>query len=302
MRPLSARGFVLLLSILSLSPCRRPRAIALRAGELTLVLGDQADHGGGGTGYIGAWSLTSQHEATNVFVPRYAGFIQGRATARLWRLPGAAAAIQHVDAGGTETIRQTFQLVPPYAIDCVFERLATDAPARFGAASYINGPQDPGLYFVDPQRRWQRHYDPVHGHGATILPDGAAPPPIKRVARPRFAHGTNLFFDSLSGLRYHPDYALFYGRFRAMVLVFMFPPRCGVLPAMSPDGGGVGPDGRRNPAWDWYGHFRGDGRGGGGSGGDPALARLPTRVLYKRYVSDDDILDEYRRWTATLPR
>ena len=38
--------------------------------------------------------------------------------------------------------------------------------------------------------------------------------------------------------RYHPDYALFYGRFKKMVLVHMLPPRCGVIPYMSPSGGG----------------------------------------------------------------
>jgi hypothetical protein len=49
------------------------QTVELRAGELTLLLGNENDHGAGRLAYIGIWSLTSIHEPTNIFVPRYAG-------------------------------------------------------------------------------------------------------------------------------------------------------------------------------------------------------------------------------------
>jgi hypothetical protein len=153
----------------------------------------------------------------------------------------------------------------------------------------MNGPEDPGIYFVTPSLDWQRHYDPVHGNAASIYPDGMPLPELQTVPNAIYKHGTNAFSDSVSKWRYHPDYALFYGRFGKMVLIHMFPPRCGVIPYMSPSGGGRQPDGRKNPAWDWRGRFKNlvvkDGR-----------SQFTMRAAYKLYVSDEDVLKEYRRW------
>src|SRR5689334_18661509 len=88
-----------------------PRTVELRAGELTLVIGNEADHGAGRTGYIGIWSLTSVHEPTNVFVPRYAGWIQSRNRATVTRGSDAEGVIQHLDGDGKLTARQTFKVV-----------------------------------------------------------------------------------------------------------------------------------------------------------------------------------------------
>jgi hypothetical protein len=73
--------FSLGLAAISPEQPAKPQTVELHAGELTLVLGNEADHGAERTGYIGIWSLTSVHEATNVFVPRYAGWIQSRGRA-----------------------------------------------------------------------------------------------------------------------------------------------------------------------------------------------------------------------------
>jgi hypothetical protein len=285
--------FSLLVGAIGAEEPARPQTVELRAGELRLVLGNEADHGAGRTGYIGIWSLTSVHEPTNLFVPRYAGWIQSRGRASVTRVSDVEGVIQHLDEAGRPTIRQTFKLLPPYSFDCTFSRVAAGNSASFAGKSYMNGPEDPGIYFLDPQMRWQRHYDPEHGNAASILPQGMPLPVLERVPHAQYRHGTNSFSDSVSQWRYHPDYALFYGRFKEMVLIHMFPPRCNVIPYMSPSGGGSQPDGRKNPAWDWHGPFA--------LGAAPNTeAHLTVRAVYKRYVSDADILEEYRRWVATI--
>ena len=270
-----------------------PVTIQLSHGELTCVLGNEHDHGAGRTGYIGMWSLTSIHNPRNAFVPRYAGWIQYRTRAMVTRVSDAEGVIQHYDGDGNQTVRQTFKLIAPYYFDCTFSRraTATAATVSFNGTSYMNGPEDPAVYFVDHQHNWQRHYDHEHGNAASIYPEGMPLPQLKRVPNARFRHGTNRFWDSVSQWRYTPDLALFYGRIGDMVLV-MFPPRCGVVPFMSPSGGGRQPDGRKNPAWDWRVTVPAE-----NTGQDVQFA---MRAVYKKFVSDQDVVAEYRRWAASL--
>ena len=271
-----------------------PVSIELVQGELMCTLGNEKDHGAGRTGYIGLWSLTSAHNPRNAFVPRYAGWIQQRQRATVTRVSDAEGVVQHYDADGNETVRQTFKLVAPYYFDCTFSRRSTGSSVSFNGTSYMNGPQDPGVYFVDGQGSWQRHYDHEHGNAASIYAEGMPLPQLKRVPNPRFRHGTNSFSDSVSRWRYDPDHALFYGRIGDMVLVHMFPPRCGVIPYMSPSGGGRQPDGRKNPAWDWRVTLA--------TADSEQVTDFTMRAIYKKFVSNDDVLVEYRRWIATLDR
>lgn len=269
------------------------QTVELSAGELKLVVGNEADHGAGRTGYIGIWSLTSVHESTNVFVPKYAGWILHRNRATVTRGSATEAVIDHLDPDGKRYASQTFRVAAPYYFDCIIAREGK-GPVPLGAASYINGPDDDGIYFVNQDMRWQRHYDPVHGDAACVLPLGMPVPVVEKVPDSPYPHGNARFQDSFSNWRYHPDYALFYGHFKDMVLVHMFPPRCNLIPYMSPRGGGPRADGRgNNPAWDW--------RIDVPTGAD-SVARLSFRAIYKKYVNDEDILNEYRRWVTSLPK
>lgn len=289
---LSALGAIALSAAADEIPQRQ--TVELRAGELTLLLGNEADHGSGRAGYIGLWSLTSAHEPANVFFPRYAGWIQRRNRATVSRVSDAEGVIQHLETDGRPTIKQSFRIVAPHYFDCTFSQIASGTNVYFAGTSYMNGPDDPGIYFLDPRMRWQRHYDPQHGNAASVLHDGLPLPVLTKVPNAPYKHGTTSFADSVSPWRYHPDYALFYDRFKRMVLVHMFPPRCDVIPYMSPSGGGKQPDGRNNPAWDW--------RVSLSRGVTPKTeARFTVRAIYKPFVSDDDLLAEYRRWVATLP-
>ena len=271
------------------------QTVELRAGELTLLLGNEYDHGAGRPGYIGIWSLTSIHEPTNIFVPRYAGWIHRRNRARVTRVSETEGLIQHMDAAGRLGTRQAFKVIPPYYFDCVFTMGESGDSISVNGTSYMNGPEDPGVYFLDPEMKWRRHYDPLHGSAASILPAGMPVLEVKKVADSPYPRGTQNFWDTFAEHRYHPDYSLFYGRFRDMVLVHMFPPQSNVIPYTSPSGGGPRPGGQlRNPAWDWRVTIT----RGAQRNAEPSFL---VRAVYKKYVDDRDILTEYRSWTNTLP-
>jgi hypothetical protein len=188
-----------------------------------------------------------------------------------------------------------FKVVDPYYFDCTYELQAEGQPVMFNGTSYINGALDPGVYFLNPQKEWQRHYDSVHGTAASLLAEGVPVPKVKKVKDSRYPSGAAHFRDSFSTSRYHRDYALFYGRYRNMVLVHMFPPGCEVIPYMSPSGGGFQPDGkRRNPAWDWRIWIT-DGVDQGRN------VQFTMRAVYKRFVDNAEILKIYQQWVGSLP-
>ena len=265
---------------------------ALSAGDITAAVGNHADHGAGRTGYIGLHSLTHAAEGVNLFVPRYAGIITARNRASLVRVSGTEAWLAHFhNSSPSQWIHYT--LVPPHYIDIEISAGSGGDGIRLNSASYMNGPTDRRIYFVDVDGNWQKHFDPEHGNAASVFPYGMPLPKLETVSDARYKHGTNSFADSVSEWRYDPKLAFYYGRFRQMVYMQMFPPECGVIFYMSPTGGGAQPDGRPNPAWDWRGHF---------AKGTPAgeLATLRMRVVYKPYVSDEDCLEEYRNWSQSL--
>ena len=181
----------------------------------------------------------------------------------------------------------------PHYLDLEISAQSGGDGAYINSASYMNGPLDRHIYFLDPTGRWQKHLDTEHGNAASVYPEGVPLPVLQKVPNAIYKHGTNSFSDSVSQWRYDPKYAFYYGRFRDMVYMQMFPPRCGVVFYMSPTGGGRQPDGRPNPAWDWRGRF-------GGSVPNGEWVTLRMRVVYKEYGSDEDCLDEYLKWAKSL--
>lgn len=259
-----------------------PNAIELSTDDLTLVLGDQYDRGAGVVGYIGINKLTHRLEPDSPFVPIYAGMILGGSSARLKRISRLEGEIL------TKRLNVRYTLTPPHYIDIEILRQG-DSPAEpLSAVSYLNRPPDPAIYLVDADGNWRRHYDPVHGRASSVAPDGLVLPPLRRKPNAAYAHGTNNFWDSFTSWRYRPDLALFYGRFRNMVLVYMFPPGSKVIPFMSPSGGGTHLDGVTNPAWDW--RFL--------PAAESGNRCLKMRLIYKPFVNNDDILWEYKRWAG----
>jgi len=270
-----------------------PTTVTLQAGDLTCVLGDHRDHGAGKTGYIGIHKLAHTAEAESPFVPSYAGLIIARDQATVRKLSEREGEIQHL-SGGKERALMRFTLVPPNAIDLA---ITVPSGAYLNSASYMNGPEDPGIYFVDPKGAWQRHYDPVHGNAASVFPEGMALPVLQKAPNAPYKHGTMSFADSVSEWRHDPKLALYYGRFKQMVLIQMFPPGCGVIPYMSPSGGGMHPSGRKNPAWDWRVQLpRPQTTDHETTRPQDYRTTFRLRVVYKPLVSQADVLEEYRKW------
>lgn len=270
-------------------PVDELQRVTISTGDLTCIIGNHADHGAGKTGYIGIHSLTHTAEAENLFVPRYAGLINRRNRAAVVRLNSTEALLAHFD-NGEPRLHVRYRVAAPHYVDVEMRAMSSGGAIHLNSASYMNGPLDRHIYFIDPDGRWQKHLDTEHGNAASVFPAGAPLPVLKTVPNARFKHGTNSFSDSVSQWRYDPRYAFYYGRFRDMVFIQMFPPRCGVIFYMSPTGGGSQPDGRANPAWDWRGRFD-------TSAAQGEWGALRMRVVYKKYVSDDDCLHEYLKWT-----
>lgn len=276
-------------------PClAQPRepmhSVTIRAGDLTAVIGDSTDHGAGREGYEGVWRLTHAQRDENVFRDIYAGLIAHRQPCTVVRLSDTAAEIRRPDSIAIER----FEVVAPCYLDYTVRFTAGGESAGWNCASYMNAPEDPAIYLINSAGEWMRHYDPEHGHAASVLPESMTPPVLQTVPDAKYPHGTNSFADSLSDLRFDPERALFYGNIDGgMVLVFMFERGHEVIPYMSPSGGGY--DAERNrkcPAWDF--RYRLSGL----TPGEEVVLR--QRIMYKPFVSREDILAEYAAWRASL--
>ena len=116
-------------------------------------------------------------------------------------------------------------------------------------------------------------------------------PSVKKVDDSRYPHGGAGFHESFCEIRFDPNYALFFGRFDDMVLVFMVERRWGhdLIPYMSPTGGGYSKEfDRSNPAWDYRYWLRDL------TPGQEVIIR--TRVVYKVWAGHEDVLHEYDSW------
>ncbi|MGD9495120.1 MAG: hypothetical protein AB7Y46_02300 [Armatimonadota bacterium] len=282
-------------ALMGLSPClaqedEPAHSITIQAGDLTVVIGDSSDHGAGREGYEGIWSLTHTLRAANVFRPIYAGVIAHRQPCTVVRVSDTAVEMRREGHPAVER----FEVVPPHYIGYTVRFTAGGTTAGWNAASYMNAPEDPAIYLINSAGQWLRHYDPEHGHAASVLPEGMEPPVLQTVPDALYPHGTNSFADSLSDLRFDPHRALFYGHIEGgMVLIYMFERGSEVIPYMSPSGGGTDPEtGRRCPAWDF--RYRLSGL----TPGEEVLLR--QRLVYKPFVSRQDVLAEYAAWRESL--
>lgn len=265
-------------------------SVTIKAGELTVVIGDSSDHGAGRQGYEGVWSLTHTQRDINVYRPIYAGLIAHRQPCEAVRISETAAEIRREGVDAVER----FEVVPPHYLDYTVRFPATGETAYWNDASYMNAPEDPAIYLINSAGEWMRHYDPEHGSAASVLPEGMEPPELQTVPDATYAHGTNSFADSLSDPRFDPERALYYGNIDGgMVLIYMFERGHEVIPYMSPSGGGYNEELERTcPAWDFRYRLQGL------TPGEEVVLR--HRVVYKPFVSRDDVLAEYEAWRASL--
>jgi len=281
-----------------LQSVNHPAELLVEVGDVRVVIGDDYAHGGSDrSSYTGIHHLSHVAWPSNVFNPNYAGVIGLRQPCKLEKTGDNAAAIW-IDNGGAP-IREEYTVQPPHYIDHIARFTAPGTTMTWNDTCYMNGPADPGIHVLQPGGTWVRHFSETHGDRASIAPaswtDGDFPE-IVQVEDSKYAHGGRGFHEGFCDLRFDPEYPIWYGRFDEMVLAVMMDRKLGrfFVPYMSPSGGGYSEEFQRtNPAWDYRCHLR-----------DLAPGREVTvrsRLIFKPFVSHDDIIAEYDAWLDTLP-
>jgi hypothetical protein len=283
-------------------------SITISAGDLTATFVNNEAYGKEHrAGYNGIARLTHAKQSENVFVPAYAGFnlehIFGgdvmpdlfeprHHPMRLQRLSATAAELRQSPTPLSSIESTTrFTVVPPHYVDVEFRCVARDLGFfRHGYlglfwASYIQAPEDRRVHFLgrgpgDAASRWIAAESAKHGEASTHR--GVSDP-----GEVFFAPDFNATLAShFSEWRFSEPF--FCGRFRNMILIYMFDRAGEIRFSQSPNGGG-----ETNPAWDFQFLAR-DVRAGTPYG-------FRARVAYKPFVSFDDAAAEFRRWRGQLP-
>jgi len=297
-------GSTLFLCTFPAAPAEQPlTAVTIKMGDLTATFADNSAMGDKHrAGYNGIARLTHTSQTENVFVPAYAGFnlehvfggdrledvFEPRHHPMTLRQISTATVELHQSPTPLSSVESTtrFTVVPPHYIDVEFQCVARRGEFfRHGYlglfwASYINGPEDRRICFwgrapSELKPRWISAFSEKHGLASTHL---------------GIADRGDIFFapDFNATLASHfSDYRFsepfFYGRFRNMVLIFMFDRAEGIRFSQSPTGGGG-----ENPAWDFQFLVR-DFRTNQPYG-------YRARLVYRPFIGPDDVLDEFRRW------
>ncbi|MCA9218112.1 MAG: hypothetical protein KDB27_33805 [Planctomycetales bacterium] len=300
-----------------------PRGVAtendfavLEAGTIRCAIGNNkshvGEHGNHAAGYNGLFWLESKDQKVSPFVPTYAGinlehyfdsrnqqgetFFEPRhSTMQLKRVDDQTVELfqPQTKEYGVES-RTTFTVCEPYYIDfefrCTPKREISDGGGFLGVfwASYINGPIDKSIYFLDSQSTlnrpvWRQFCTQAHDRDSTVLHK------LDQTSL-SFEDGVETLFSNTSPLRYSEPF--FYGRFKNMVLIYVFKPNQNIRFSHSPSGGGstaAGDD--TNPAWDFQlivpqvqvGQEYG----------------LTGRVIYKKWEGRDDVLAEVRKYLGS---
>jgi len=283
-------------------------SVTISAGDLTVTFVDNEACGKEHrAGYNGIARLTHAKQGENVFVPAYAGFnlehIFGgdvmpdlfeprHHPMRLRRLSTSAVELRQSPTPRSSVESTTrFTLVPPHSIDVEFRCVARDLTFfRHGYmglfwASYIHAPEDRRVHFLgrgsgEAMSRWISADSARHGEASTHR--GLSDP-----GEVFFAPDFNATLAShFSEWRFSEPF--FCGRFRNMILIYMFDRARDVRFSQSPNGGG-----ETNPAWDFQFLVR-DVRVGTPYG-------YRARVVYKPFVSFEDAAEEFRQWRKQLP-
>lgn len=241
-----------------------------RAGDLTAMIGDNAEHKGHRAGYNGLWSLRHRREEANLFVPAVAGlnlehifdghrfdadgtrriFFEPRSAPMTFRRISESEAELHQPPTPTFHLESwtRFTLAAPHYVDMAFRFRPTQHAFQHGYiglfwASYMNAPEDKSMYFRG-NHAWQQLCTPRHNDESTVR---HAMDKIEL----RFSEGfPECLFRNFSPLRF--DEPFYYGLFREMTVLFMFDGPGLFRLTHSPSGGGFNKElESTNPAWDF---------------------------------------------------
>lgn len=281
--------------------------ITLSAGNLTATFADNEAYGPvHKQRYNGISELLHVSASDTLFVPDYAGFnlehlfggdfleelfeprlhpmVLSQVDDRTVRLHQLATPLSKVES------EHVFRIAPPNCIDVtvtlIFEDLAFFTHGYAGAfwASYINAPENRCQYFWgttlgNSAPHWVEAFSEKHGERSAHVF-------IREAFEPFFAENFNsTLANNFSGSKYVEPF--FFGLRGKMVYAVFFDRTEGLRFSQSPTGGG-----KTNPAWDHYFVVR-----------NPEVGKqygYRARVLYKPFVSNDDVRAEFVAWRKTL--
>ncbi len=278
--------------------------------ELTLVVGDNSSHEHSEAGYNGIWRMTSVHDDRPLFVPRYCGmnfeFIAPK-SAEDSAEPRAHPTQLMVDEVERQvTLHQpptpthhveswmTYRTAGPAHLDWSF-RYRLHEPAAFPTgvagfffASYIDEPENKAIYVLSRDvydtLMWVQFCTTYQGRDCAVTWE-EDPYDLE------FGQNDHGLYTSRAPIRY--TVPMFLGRRGDMAFAIMFERPQGVVICHGMGGGGfVENCSDRNPAWDFFLYTD-----------DPAANSEGSwngRLLYKQFVSRDDILSEYRNFQSSL--
>ena len=270
----------------------------IQVGDLAAIVGDASRDGVGGQQYCGLWSLTSRHRVFNAFGNSYAGLLPGEIRGQAPRLEivdDATCAL--VGTSPDRDVRAEYALRAPHYIDHTLT--LTDRMDLLGAPGfrevswccYMNSLHDSRLSFLSGGE-WMRYISPKHGVGSNIAPSYVPDGDIETFPATPTGDDRPFHWDRIP---FRFDEPFCYGRLDEMLFLLVFDTPEWLRFFCSPTGGGSSLlHGKHCPAWDfeWIipGAYYEIGRG----------YTFRVRLVYKRHVSDDDVLDEVRRAQADL--
>ncbi|MGC1242093.1 MAG: hypothetical protein WA874_10910 [Chryseosolibacter sp.] len=257
-------------------------------------------------GYNGIAQLYHAEEDSGIFVPAFAGFnlehiFGGDSLHQLFEPRQHPMTLyrkaedevllyqEPTPLSGVESLT-SFKIVPPHYIDVTFECILHREDffkhdyAGFFWASYIDNPADKKIYFNGLRENetkdsvsWIAAWSQMHGEQSTHR---------------HMNDDHDLFFSEnfnarlanhFSEFRYTAPF--FFGRYKKMVLAFLFDGAEVIRFSQSPTGGG-----NENPAWDFQYLIPSPQTG--------KKYSFKVRMLYKPFISEDDILEEYAQWAG----
>lgn len=278
--------------------------------ELTAVIGNNNGMTPHRPWYNGLFSMTSPHQASSPYVPRYAGvnleniydgrnrhpdravFFEPRSQPMTFERVSDTVVLLRQEATpfyGIES-NMRFELREPYYVDYTYRCVphkADLAGGFFGVfwASYIDAPLDKSFHFLGAGSTleapvWEEFHTQEHDRDSTLIHE-------QDNLDLAFEPGSSALWRSISPLRYGVPF--FYGRYRNMVLIYIFQTEEILRFAHSPSGGGRNEaHDQKNPAWDF--HMVVPDYTVGQSYG------LALRVVYKPWVDRADVLNEVKKY------
>lgn len=277
----------------------------LEQGDLKAVFVDNNSYGQHLKGYNGISELYHRKQDSTLFVPLFAGFnlehifdgdslvsfFEPRREPMTLRRMSDKKVVLHQPTTRISKVESwtTFEMAGPHYIDVEFRFIVHDKEmfdhgyVGFFWASYINLPEKLGIYFKGRKKGqtgagdWLYAFSEKHGKNGTHISDKDTFD---------FYHAPNFNIDlarEISDYTFTAPY--YYGRFHNMVFGYLFPePEVGIIRlSQSPSGAGKG-----MPAWDFQ-YILPDFEVG-------KPYSFKTRVLYKEWVSQEDVEKEYEKW------